>query len=594
MKKSKGKSTRPDARAWWGKNRLSCIILAAAVVVFIIVRALAATHEQPQSRGEDYAEYETAVITDILSDSTEQDPVSDNGYRGEQLLLAEIRTGQYKGETMQVSNYVGPLYGQALKEGQRAVVLISTYSDGNHTATVYEYDRAVGLAVIVGLFLLATVAVGGKVGAKSLVALAITLVCLFFIMIPLLMKGAPTLLTVFLVCAYITVVTMVILGGVTSKTICAALGTIAGTALALLFGLQVIIDLFNLLPVNFLGSLGQVSAGITLAFAIFPAVTVALQFGAAKGIITAIVTLLVRQIVQPHLRVRSQRLHHLLAQRAELVLHTPHATRLLLRSHRGRRLRARRHRSAHLLRTDRVRSDAVESQPVAVPRATQASNLHVVAGWNLRQGHVAHSLLGSTHTLARKMLGERLSLRLVDDGIHGHGVTQTVPERTEVLRLEEMRRRQQQQVGELDLDRSVRQHEVAETLLDRSVHHVRVLLSFSQRHQRLGGSTLESTHFQRSFPRHRGTRTKDSLHLEVRLTTQRRHAQRSLRSNAHTTVQKSPLPYAMTLISTRAALESVIRRIIRCVSDCGRKLPTISSGSELPASVGRMCTAGTL
>ncbi len=215
-----GKKTNPlDVRAWWGKNRLSCIILAAAVVVFIIVRALAVTHEQPQPRGEDYAEYETAVITDILSDSTEPDAVSDGGYRGEQLLLAEIRTGQYKGETLQVYNNVGP------------------YSDGNHTATVYEYDRAVGLAVIVGLFLLATVAVGGKVGAKSLVALAVTLVCLFFVMIPLLMKGAPTLLTVFLVCAYITVVTMVILGGVSSKTVCAALGTIAGTALALLFGL---------------------------------------------------------------------------------------------------------------------------------------------------------------------------------------------------------------------------------------------------------------------------------------------------------------------------------------------------------------------
>ena len=68
-------------------------------------------------------------------------------------------------------------------------------------------------------------------------ALAITLVCLFWILIPLLMKGAPTLLTVFLVCAYITVVTMVILGGVQRKTVCAALGTIAGTALSLLFGL---------------------------------------------------------------------------------------------------------------------------------------------------------------------------------------------------------------------------------------------------------------------------------------------------------------------------------------------------------------------
>ena len=118
--------------------------------------------------------------------------------------------GQHKGETMQAYNYVGPLYGQALKEGQRAVLLISTYADGSHTATVYEYSRAVGLAVIVGLFLL---------------------------LIPLLMKGAPTLLTVFLICAYITVVTMVILGGVTHKTVCAALGTVAGTALALLFGL---------------------------------------------------------------------------------------------------------------------------------------------------------------------------------------------------------------------------------------------------------------------------------------------------------------------------------------------------------------------
>ncbi len=88
---------------------------------------------------------------------------------------------------------------------------------------MYEYDRAVGLAVIVGLFLLATVLVGGKVGAKSLVALAVTLVCLFWILIPLLMKGASTLLTVFLVCD-ITVVTMVILGGVCRKTVCLCAG----------------------------------------------------------------------------------------------------------------------------------------------------------------------------------------------------------------------------------------------------------------------------------------------------------------------------------------------------------------------------------
>mgnify|MGYP002616105973 CR=1 FL=1 len=237
MKRKKGNADRLTAGAWWSRNRWSCVILAAALVLFIVVRMAAVTFEQPQPRGDEYAEYETGVVTDILSDNTEADAVADGGYRGEQLLLAQVRSGQYKGETMQVYNYVGPLYGQPLKVGQRAVLLISTYSDGSHTATVYEYDRAVGLAVTVGLFLLATVLVGGKVGAKSLVALAVTLVCLFWILIPLLMKGAPTLLTVFLVCAYITVVTMVILGGVCRKTVCAALGTVAGTALALLFGL---------------------------------------------------------------------------------------------------------------------------------------------------------------------------------------------------------------------------------------------------------------------------------------------------------------------------------------------------------------------
>lgn len=234
MKKS---SSRPAPGQWWRENRVSCLVLAAALVLFLAVRAIAAPEKETAIDAAEYAEYENAVITEVLSDNTFTDPAADNALRGEQILLAEVKTGQYKGEIMQAYGYVGPLYGGQLKVGDGATLLISTYADGSHVATVYEYNRLPALAVIVALFLIATVAVGGKVGAKSLVALAMTLVCLFWILIPLLMKGAPTLLTVFLVCAYITVVTMVILGGVQRKTVCAALGTIAGTALALLFGL---------------------------------------------------------------------------------------------------------------------------------------------------------------------------------------------------------------------------------------------------------------------------------------------------------------------------------------------------------------------
>lgn len=81
MKKIKGKSTRPEARDWWRKNRLSCLILAAAVVLFFAVRAAAVSREPSQSRGEDYAEYERGVITDVLADNTETDevPTGDTG-----------------------------------------------------------------------------------------------------------------------------------------------------------------------------------------------------------------------------------------------------------------------------------------------------------------------------------------------------------------------------------------------------------------------------------------------------------------------------------------------------------------------------------
>jgi hypothetical protein len=66
----------------------------------------------------------------------------------------------------------------------------------------------------------------------------------------------------------------------------------------LLVGLQFIIDAIDLLPINFLGPLGQVATPIIVAFATFPAVAAGMQFGFKKGLITAAATLLVRQITQ--------------------------------------------------------------------------------------------------------------------------------------------------------------------------------------------------------------------------------------------------------------------------------------------------------
>ena len=148
-----------------------------------------------------------------------------------------MKSGQYKGEEMEVYNYVSPLYGARVNEGEGVVLLISTYGSGEVRASVFEYDREPAFFLVVGLFLLVTVLVGGKTGAKSLLGLIFTVACLFWMLIPLLMKGAPVILTVFLVCSYVTIVCFVILDGVSRKSLCAMLGTILGMGIALLFGL---------------------------------------------------------------------------------------------------------------------------------------------------------------------------------------------------------------------------------------------------------------------------------------------------------------------------------------------------------------------
>lgn len=232
-------SEKGAAAGWLRENRMSCVILVCAALLFALLRVWAAPEAEESPSATAYAEYETGKVTAILADSTEADPSSDGAYRGDQLLLVEVSSGRYKGETLQVYNYVGPLYGVPVGEGDSVVLTVSTYADGSHNATVYEYDRRGALALTAALFVLAVVLVGGRTGLKSLIGLAVTLACLFWVLLPLLLKGLPTLPTVFLSCAYIAVVSFVILGGVRKKTLCAMLGTIAGMALSMLFALLV-------------------------------------------------------------------------------------------------------------------------------------------------------------------------------------------------------------------------------------------------------------------------------------------------------------------------------------------------------------------
>lgn len=113
--------------------------------------------------------------------------------------------------------------------------------------------------------------------------------------------GIPTSIAASIILIHCLLLTTDIIGSFCPDTkvgmiISAAVGAVYG--LALLAGLEFIVNLFGMMPYNFTSDLGGVSNYVTVAFAVFPAVGVAYQHGFKKGTITAGVTVLVYYLIK--------------------------------------------------------------------------------------------------------------------------------------------------------------------------------------------------------------------------------------------------------------------------------------------------------
>lgn len=216
---------------------LALLILTLACVAFFFLYGTAQQTEAiPQSTVQTGLVYERGKVIAIDESTYQGQQDVEDVPVGKQIVQVELTEGEHKGEVYTLTNNLSYLYGTVLSVGDPVTVTFSVTSGEVENITLADYDRTVPVLVILGLFLLITVLVGGKVGAKSLLGLAFTILCVFALLIPMLLGGAPTLSSIFLLCAYVTVVEFVILDGVNKKTVCAILGTMSGVLFAMLFG----------------------------------------------------------------------------------------------------------------------------------------------------------------------------------------------------------------------------------------------------------------------------------------------------------------------------------------------------------------------
>lgn len=181
-------------------------------------------------------EYETARVLSVLEDNSVTDASIEGRLRGSMELQIEIISGRYKGDIVDVTNYLSAMYNVVVKEGDKVSVRIDTVGENEYQVSVYNYERSGWLIAFVLLFALALIIIGGWQGLRAFWGLIFTFVSIVYLLLPLTLKGWPAVPLTLLMVSVVSTVSYYLLGGWQPKIIGASLGCLCGVAFAAVFG----------------------------------------------------------------------------------------------------------------------------------------------------------------------------------------------------------------------------------------------------------------------------------------------------------------------------------------------------------------------
>lgn len=212
---------------------IAVIIILAAITVFY--KSVDVTPLLP----DDNTEFAKAEVVDV----TYEDLLADGTNSGSQGVILRITSGNYKNTVIEGISLNGYLYGAYCTPGEKVIVRLSEY-DGRLSASVYNYDRELQIAVLVILFLGCMWLVGGKRGIHSMVALVFTFAIIIMLYIPMIYIGISPFVSAVLSVALITMVSIILIGGISISS----LGAVMDVAMSVSSSLTEIHDKSPELP----------------------------------------------------------------------------------------------------------------------------------------------------------------------------------------------------------------------------------------------------------------------------------------------------------------------------------------------------------
>ncbi|WP_231702638.1 YibE/F family protein [Desulfocucumis palustris] len=208
------------------------------VMIFIIILALMPTGFPTN----DYPDSVRAVARVLEVNNDNVFSTISFVFQGEQICKVEILDGPFKGQQAYANNrFNGRLeVDKVFTAGDKALVVIDYTGQTIRYVTMIDHYRINLEAFLFGIFALFLLLFARWTGAKALLSFLLTVLMIWKLLIPLLLKGwNPIIISLFFVVATTTTILFMV-GGINRKSMAAALGSLAGTLLttimAIVFG----------------------------------------------------------------------------------------------------------------------------------------------------------------------------------------------------------------------------------------------------------------------------------------------------------------------------------------------------------------------
>jgi len=163
--------------------------------------------------------------------------------QGDQQAIIQIETGSYKGHIVSANNMLtGSLAEDKIfREGDKAWVLIGFDENRNISfANMVDHYRLNKEVVLIGCFAIVIIIFSGVIGVRTLLSFAFTLMSIWKILIPAMLRGFSPIVVALIVGNFLTIITILLVTGFTKTAYAAIISAIscslATCILAVIFG----------------------------------------------------------------------------------------------------------------------------------------------------------------------------------------------------------------------------------------------------------------------------------------------------------------------------------------------------------------------